>query len=182
MEPFVRRSAWFMAASLILCLSMFEHAWAQAASSTEPAQSGVALTKLFPPEYPPLARQAHISGDVVIRLSIAPDGSVKSAELFNGHPMLAPAALESARKSEFECRGCDGVASYSLTYSFRMRDECLPDCAVRPPEIQQLQNHAVITADPVCICDPISVITRIKWRSPKCLYLWHSASRVIDSQ
>lgn len=181
MKPSGRRWAWFLAASLILCLSMFEHVWAQAASSTEPAQSGVVLTKLFPPEYPPLARQAHITGDVVVRLSIAPDGSVMSAVLFDGHPMLAPAALESARKSEFECRGCDGVASYSLTYSFEIHGECREDCRSLQ-EVRQSQDHVVITADPVCTCDPASVITRIKWRSPRCLYLWRCASRVIESQ
>jgi TonB family protein len=84
--------------------------WAQSdqvvQSPAAPDQPGVVLTKLFPPQYPPLARQARIMGDVKIHLAIRRDGSVISMQLISGHPMLAPAAIESAQKSEFECRNC----------------------------------------------------------------------------
>jgi hypothetical protein len=102
--------------------------------------------------------------------------------------MLAPAALDTAKKSRFKCPGCDGVVTaYDLTYTFAIREEChnTPDCSAisdRPPAIEQSLDHIVITVDPLCTCDPAVTITRIKWRSAKCLYLWHCSSRVIDSQ
>jgi protein TonB len=60
--------------------------------------------------YPPLARQANITGDVELKLEIRKDGSIQSASVVSGHPMLTQAALNSAQRSHFECRGCeDGV-------------------------------------------------------------------------
>ena len=87
-------------------LAAVENAPAQGATGSSGPEAGVVLTKLSPPVYPPLARQARIIGDVKIFVKIRHDGSVASAELFSGHPMLAQAALDSARKSTFECRAC----------------------------------------------------------------------------
>jgi hypothetical protein len=174
---------------LVLMLSaglfVVQSARAQDATTTEASATGVVLTKLSPPVYPRAARMAHIAGDVRIDLVIRRDGSVESAVLFSGQAMLFPAALQSAKQSLYECRGCDGATSYSLTYTFAIGTEChnSPDCSAledRSPDIQQSLNHVAITVDPLCTCDPASIVTRIKWRSAKCLYLWHCASRVID--
>jgi hypothetical protein len=42
------------------------------------ATSGVILSKLSPPVYPPLARQTMIGGDVTVKVSLRPDGTVES--------------------------------------------------------------------------------------------------------
>jgi protein TonB len=46
------------------------------------------MIRPFNPTYPPLARQAGISGDVELKLEIRKDGSVQSATVVSGHPML----------------------------------------------------------------------------------------------
>ncbi|MGA3090215.1 MAG: TonB family protein [Terriglobales bacterium] len=43
--------------------------------------------------YPPLARQANITGDVELKLEIRKNGSIQSVSVVNGHPMLTQAAL-----------------------------------------------------------------------------------------
>lgn len=53
------------------------------------------------PALPPLARQAHIAGDVTVRIVIAPDGSVREVRLVSGHPLLAQAALDHVRQYRF---------------------------------------------------------------------------------
>jgi TonB family protein len=107
-------------------------------------ETGVLLHSLFLPTYPPLARQARIVGDVKIQVRVRRDGSVDSSAVISGHPMLKQAALESAQKSTFECKGCtDMVTPLVLTYSFGYRDD--PDGYD---------------------CD----VTRL--RAAKCLYLW----------
>src|SRR5712692_11252304 len=69
--------------------------------------------KLSDPTYPRLAQQARITGDVDLMLTIQRDGSVESAVVVSGHPMLQQAALESAQRSQFECKGCgEAVTSY----------------------------------------------------------------------
>jgi TonB family protein len=83
----------------------------------------VVLTELSPPIYPPLARQARITGDVKLQIGIRQDGTIGSAEVISGHPMLKQAALDSANKSKFGCRGCPAaVTTYLLTYTFDFLD------------------------------------------------------------
>ena len=54
------------------------------------------------PAYPELARKMKITGTVKIEIVVAPNGSVKDARIVGGHPVLAGAALEAARKWRFE--------------------------------------------------------------------------------
>src|SRR5258708_38559996 len=63
-------------------------------------------------------------GDVQIQMEIRKNGSVASAEVVSGHPMLRQAALERAQKSKFLCSGCiEEVNSYLLTYTFGFRND-----------------------------------------------------------
>jgi len=125
----------------------------KAAAGVITPETRVALTNLSSPVYPPLARQARITGDVTVQIHIRKDGKVESAEVVSGPQMLKQAALESAQKSTFECEGwssgvfvvgCrDAVAPFTLIYTFGIRDDLDGlDCT----------------------------ITRA--RSRKCLYLW----------
>lgn len=54
------------------------------------------------PLYPELARRLNLTGSVKVLLVIAPNGTVKDAKILGGHPLLANAALEAARKWRFE--------------------------------------------------------------------------------
>ena len=54
------------------------------------------------PSYPELARKMQISGTVKIEVTVAPNGSVKEARVIGGHPVLANAALDAAKKWRFE--------------------------------------------------------------------------------
>lgn len=88
------------------------------------SRAGVRLTRLSLPIYPQLARQARIAGDVKIQVQVRRDGSVASADVVNGHPMLKSAALVSAQNSTFECRGCTGeITACILTYSFGFNND-----------------------------------------------------------
>ena len=160
------------ALSGVFCANV-QSAFAQAATPAETSQAKVVLTQLSPPVYPPLARQANIFGEVKVDVAIRRDGSVASAELFSGHPILAPAALESARQSQFECRGCgEGLTTLSLTYAFEMKDD--GDCCnaiLHRPEVTQSLNRVVISAAKLCFCDPPSTLGK-RVRAMKCLYLW----------
>src|SRR5215475_12883580 len=56
------------------------------------------LIKKVQPNYPPLARQARIQGTVLLQAEISKDGAIENLRLINGHPMLAPAAIEAVRQ------------------------------------------------------------------------------------
>ncbi len=54
------------------------------------------------PAYPELARKMSISGIVKIEVVVLPNGTVKDARVVGGHPVLAMAALDAAKKWRFE--------------------------------------------------------------------------------
>lgn len=173
--------ALLLLASLSGFFVFLQVAIAQTASSTEAPQTQVTLVKLSPLRYPPLSRQARIGGDVKVSVHVRPDGSVASAEALSGHPMLAPAAVENARQSQYECHGCTGETEYVLTYTFGFVEDFKPydkfedrparagKClylwrcgmvrvnmfdactSVVPPVITQSPGHVKILAFPVCV-------------------------------
>lgn len=50
------------------------------------------------PEYPPLAKQARITGTVRLAARISTDGHIRDLQLMSGHPMLAPAAIQAVSR------------------------------------------------------------------------------------
>ena len=61
-----------------------------------------AVVSKVPPIYPELARRMHVSGTVVVHLTIAPDGSVSDAKVESGHALLGAAAQEAVKRWKFE--------------------------------------------------------------------------------
>jgi TonB family protein len=59
--------------------------------------------KYTDPDYPPLAKQARIGGTVKLQLLLDPEtGSVVTAKVMIGHPLLAPSAVEAAKTWRFD--------------------------------------------------------------------------------
>ena len=66
------------------------------------------LVNQVPPIYPPLARQARIQGEVVLRVLIGKDGGVDKLQAVSGHPMLVPAAMASVKQWKYKPLLVDG--------------------------------------------------------------------------
>jgi len=60
------------------------------------------LIRRVQPNYPPLARQARIQGQVVLQAEISKDGTIQNLQLISGHPMLAPAAIEAVKQWRYK--------------------------------------------------------------------------------
>jgi periplasmic protein TonB len=60
------------------------------------------------PEYPPLARQAHIYGSVEIDAIIDERGNVVQARVVSGHPLLTAAALKAVAQWKYEPTSLSG--------------------------------------------------------------------------
>jgi len=176
-----------LTAILVLSLAVTE-SLAQSGSSTQ-AQETVVVNKLFPPVYPPIARQARIAGDVELILVVRRDGNLDSVSVVSGHRLLKQAAMDSAQRSQFECRTCpEGVQSFHMLYSFQLgpAKSCTDTSETSKgdqkeelyPRVIQSQNHVTVIDQPVGICDPVGAITTTKFRSAKCLYLWRCGSHV----
>jgi TonB family protein len=154
---------------------------AQSVPPSEPPHAGLVLTKLSPPVYPALARQARIQGDVEVTVNVRRDGSIESMVITSGHPMLAPSAIESAKKSQFDCHECsEAVTTYALRYKFQITSRGYPkdcDTTEKQPlaEVDPTGHQVTVPAWAQLICDPASTIFKV--RSVKCLYLWKCSTR-----
>src|ERR1019366_589598 len=94
----------------------------EASSTTRIAPAKIATTKIAPlqgvwlspekaetrllsrtePQYPPEALAAHRSGNVVLEVHVAEDGSVSSVRTLSGDPLLAAAAAEAVRTWRYQ--------------------------------------------------------------------------------
>ena len=50
------------------------------------------------PDYPAIARQARVQGQVVLRAMISRDGAIENLQVLSGHPMLVRAAVDAVRQ------------------------------------------------------------------------------------
>ena len=76
------------------------------------------------PTYPPLARQAHIQGVVVLTAVVDKDGNIQNLQVESGHPMLAPAAIEAVkhwRYKPFLLSGQPVEVETTVTVTFQLR-------------------------------------------------------------
>ena len=73
------------------------------------------------PDYPPVARQAHASGTVVVQVTIDELGDVIAAHAVSGHPLLQAASVAAARGAKFSpTRLCGEPVKVTgvITYNF----------------------------------------------------------------
>ena len=73
------------------------------------------------PAYPPIARQAHASGTVVVQVTIDENGHVISAQAVSGHPLLRAVAVSAARGARFSPTKLSGQpvkVTGVITYNF----------------------------------------------------------------
>ncbi len=77
-------------------------ALAFSSSPAHAANAHRAVVSKVPPIYPELARRMHVSGTVVVHLTVAPDGSVSDAKVESGHALLGAAAQEAVKRWRFE--------------------------------------------------------------------------------
>jgi periplasmic protein TonB len=54
------------------------------------------------PVYPPLAKQARISGVVKLNAIISKDGSIQNLSVISGHPLLVPSAMDAVKQWRYE--------------------------------------------------------------------------------
>jgi TonB family protein len=84
-----------------------------------------------PPVYPPLARQARVSGVVRLEATVGKDGRVVSATAVSGPPLLRQAAVEAVEQWIYEPASLNGEpveASTKIDVAFHLTDE-----AAAPP-------------------------------------------------
>jgi TonB family protein len=93
-----RRTAMFLLA-LFTAIPIIKPVVAQEAQNEEFMRRAKVRVQ---PLYPDLARKMNITGTVKIEVVVLPNGVVKEAKVMGGHPVLAGAAVDAAKKWRFE--------------------------------------------------------------------------------
>lgn len=80
-------------------------------SSMQPGK----LLSYVKPAYPPLARQARVSGTVELEAVIGTDGRLKELRVKSGNPLLVPAAIDAVRQWVYQPTVLNGEPVEVLT-------------------------------------------------------------------
>jgi TonB family protein len=78
------------------------------------------------PSYPPLAKQARISGTVKLSVIIARDGTIQDMKVISGHPLLIPPTLEAVKNWVYQPTLLNGQPVEVMTQidvNFTLADE-----------------------------------------------------------
>jgi hypothetical protein len=180
MKLCLQRLILVLVAAVALSSALVANSSSQAIAKPDWPPVEVILDNLSQPAYPPLARRIWVTGQVNILSGIRQDGSVESAAIVSGPPLLQQSALESAQHSHYQCRGCtEEVTSFTFMFTFQLVPKHCPSPTTLPsdaPEhqktihaqVDQPQNHVTIVGEGG-ICEGVFAW---KVRSAKCLYLW----------
>lgn len=122
--------------------------------ASEKFMQGLLMTKVSP-DYPSLARDARIQGSVILTVHINKSGDVESVQLFSGHPMLAPAAIDAVKQWKYKPYLLNGepiAVETRVTVNFMLADKP-PEGTVGsvPGSIPEGEQGGIApsTADPV---------------------------------
>lgn len=112
---------------------------------------GLALVQYQPFYYPPLARQARIGGEVMLRVTIDSMGKVDSVSILKGHPLLVQAAADTVKHWQFSNSSGNSL-EFELTCEFGLRDKTAdnPDEEMffdAPQHIRIVVNAAAVNTD-----------------------------------
>ena len=105
------------------------------------------ITKV-PADYPPVARAAHIEGNVVIKAIVGTDGSVLQAQIISGHPMLSREALLSVSKWRYQPVLHDGSpveVATTVTVEFKLSDQPQTIKTAGAGSASVADSHAALT-------------------------------------
>jgi TonB family protein len=96
-------------ALIAMTVSLLLHA----ADSERPIKSRVA------PVYPEIAKRMHISGEVKIAATVAPDGSVSATKAVSGNKMLSSAAEDAVHKWKFVAAAEESTVEVSINFDLK---------------------------------------------------------------
>ena len=115
----MRRSVVLATALLLAGMSLTFAQSNSAAANNERANSERKILFRSEPNYPDLAKMAHLHGVVKVEAVVRPNGTVKSTRVVGGNPVLADAATEAVTKWKFEPYPNETTQLIEVTFTAR---------------------------------------------------------------
>ena len=134
-----------MPKTLVLCFLVFLSSASPAQKQSEPV-----LKNFGQPNYPPLARQARIQGQVNLEFVLNQNGDPVSVTILSGHPMLAPSAEAAVWTWQFQMPKSNSQDDLHLATTFNYEIDSVPGYseASPPSPVFDSFHHVTVTAIP----------------------------------
>lgn len=71
-------------------------------STTVRAEDDRKVKSKVSPVYPELAKRMNVTGAVKLQVTVLPNGTVKTAKVIGGHPLLVDPAMDAVKKWKYE--------------------------------------------------------------------------------
>ncbi|HUI54560.1 MAG TPA: energy transducer TonB [Bryobacteraceae bacterium] len=87
------------------------------------AEALAAIATKVQPEYPPMAKQLHVEGEVQLEALVAENGTVTKVNILSGNPMLTGPTADTLKKWKFKPFSEDGKpirVIAPLTFNFKL--------------------------------------------------------------
>ena len=116
----VVRSTFGVGLALAASMSLVQSMNADPLRVSEEEGKRAVVAKVLP-VMPPLARQAHLSGRVVVDINVMEDGKVEKVDVVSGNPILAGAVANATKQwtfTPFQSNGAAAKAIVRATFAF----------------------------------------------------------------
>jgi hypothetical protein len=116
------------------------------------------MTENAAPLYPPIARQAHITGMVILLATFDLDGTVTSTTILRGPEMLKGAAAEYVRHWKANSYTGPRQCPLVIAFGFFETPPCTSssDTRIKRVDVQ----HTTVSTAMIWICDPVAHIVK----------------------
>ncbi|MBB5058951.1 hypothetical protein HDF16_003674 [Granulicella aggregans] len=133
----------FRSLLILVCLGFF------ASSQAEGSGCGLsAIREATTLLYPPIAKAAHVSGQVIAMMKFSPDGTVLDVEILSGPEMLRKSARDFLAGWTVNPYGGSRACPVVITYN-------IGDAEEHDKFIQKDMQHYVLTGYPIHLHGPV---------------------------
>jgi periplasmic protein TonB len=117
-----RKLSFISAVLSLVALSSLLHADDVVIRISDADAQKAAITRSSP-DYPPMARQMHVSGPVIVEAEVTADGDVAKVQPVSGNALLSSAAVNAVKKWKFKpftAEGKPAKAVVRLSFNFTL--------------------------------------------------------------
>jgi TonB family protein len=102
---------------LLVCFSILSSLVAPLSHGQQDPKTDRKVTTRVEPDYPPVLRMRQIGGTVRLEVTITPHGTVESAKVLGGNPILAESAVIAVKKWKFVSAETATTTTVSLVFN-----------------------------------------------------------------
>ena len=107
------------------------------------------ITHFVAPQFPPLARRATVSGQVVLKATVGPTGKiVRVAAESSAHPLLTESATAAVNEWAFSSGGSGRIVTINVIYGFSGKVRAADPITTVGADFGNLAVRVYVTTDP----------------------------------